>query len=367
MAANGVLKAFVSGYPRNGNEAHPTELVPFIKRADHLQFVYLASLRLRLPLSVQLGLADKSKRWIDRCSYSAAKDADIFLCYSGAGLGTMRKLKKQVSPTKCVVEAVNTHVGVQQQMLIEEYRKIGYAKPLFSAVETERRLEEYSMADAILCPSQFVKDSFVAEGFAAESIHVVNYGFTPKDFADVTKAVETDTFNLLYVGQIHVRKGLHYLIKAFEAIDHPQKKLRLVGPLTEEPGIDIDSLPAGVELVGVLKGNDLKQAYRDADVFVQPSIEEGLSLVIAEALCEGCPVIATTNTGADEIIEDGKGGWIVPPQDPSAIATRLQLLADDSDRLRQAREDARLAAQAIGGWNRTESQLMHVLNKIAGN
>jgi glycosyltransferase involved in cell wall biosynthesis len=77
-------------------------------------------------------------------------------------------------------------------------------------------------------------------------------------------------------------------------------------------------------------------------VFVLPSIEDGFGMVIGEAMACGCPVIASVNTGASELISDAVDGFIVPIRSPELIADRLQMLADNPE-LRQRMGSAALA------------------------
>jgi len=139
-----------------------------------------------------------------------------------------------------------------------------------------------------------------------------------------------DVFRVLFVGQINLRKGLRYLFEAFRKFKHPKKELWIVGPRTAQTGIEDLTPPEGTRFLGVLKGEALKQAYRSCHVFVLPTLEEGLALVIGEALSHGLPVIATVNSGAADLFSDGTAGFLVPIRSPGAIVEKLQLLADDS-------------------------------------
>lgn len=105
-------------------------------------------------------------------------------------------------------------------------------------------------------------------------------------------------------------------------------------------------LESRVRFLGVMK--DLRDFYRDLDVFVLPSrAAEGLSLALLEAMATGCPVVATRVGGADEAIRDGREGLLVPPGDPDAMASALaRLLRHPEERVamgQRARERVRAA------------------------
>ena len=99
-----------------------------------------------------------------------------------------------------------------------------------------------------------------------------------------------------------------------------------------------------------MTGRDLPRWYREADVFCLLSIEEGLALVLLQAMAMGLPVIATPNTGAEDLIEDGVHGFIVPARDSEAAAPRLQQLADAPELRRQMGARARARVAEGFGW-----------------
>jgi starch synthase len=124
--------------------------------------------------------------------------------------------------------------------------------------------------------------------------------------------------------------------------------------------------PAHTLFRGVLKGEALAQAYREASVFVLPTVEEGLALVLGEALSFGVPVIATDNSGAADLFESGREGFIVPIRDPAAITEKLQNLADDPALRERMSEAARGRAQTLQGWQSAGEKLVETLTNLAG-
>jgi glycosyltransferase involved in cell wall biosynthesis len=362
LARAGCLHRFVSGFSRFGPGAALPELGDRLVRADLLQNLYLASLRLRAPAALSEELAYLSKIRLDQVSEKPARASDVFLFYNGAGLRTSRRLG--ATGAVRVVEAVNSHVLEQQEIMGEEHRRLGLPPPRWHRRETARRVEEYAVADAVLCPSGFVKDSFVRRGFAAERIFVVPYGMTLSEAAGKPAGNRDETFRVLYVGQISPRKGLRYLFEAFSALRHPSKELVIVGPTAHPSGIENVAAPAGTVFRGVLKGEALARAYLQASVFVLPTVEEGLALVLGEALSFGAPVIATDQSGAADLFEPGREGFIVPIRDPGAIAEKLQQLADDPALREQMSAAARERARTLGGWESAGQKLVETLTGL---
>ena len=120
----------------------------------------------------------------------------------------------------------------------------------------------------------------------------------------------------------------------------PEATLTLVGGISPAMGTHVRKYER-VKAIGGVPGRELPRWYREADVFCLLSIEEGLALVLLQAMAMGLPVIATPNTGAEDLIEDGVHGFIVPARDPKAAAARLQQLADAPELRRQMGAPAR--------------------------
>ena len=363
MHKAGHLHAFVSGFSRLSPRASLREIGDKLKRHDFFQTLYLASMKFNSPQSVVALFNQLSNRRLDQASYSWAKESDVFIFYRTQGLQSMLKLHKEGAPTLCVMEEVNSHIQYADEILSEEYKQLGYDVAYKSDSDLGLRLRTYDEADAVLCPSEFVRRSFIEKGFSPEKLIKVNFGF-PQIVAKDSRKNSKESFKVLYVGQLHYRKGLRYAIEAFKKLKHPNKEFVIVGPKTPLTGLENIQIPAGVSFTGPLKGEELNLQYSSADVFILPSLEEGLALVQGEALAFGIPLLITTNTGGDDIIKDGVEGYIVPPANADALAERLQNMADDRDLLNNMAENALIAAKKLGSWDVAAEKLISGLELI---
>ena len=88
---------------------------------------------------------------------------------------------------------------------------------------------------------------------------------------------------------------------------------------------------------------------QQADVFVFPSFFEGLAIVQIEAQCSGLPLIATHESGASELIVEGKNGFLIPAGDVQALADRMRQLHSDPA-LRHAMSQAAIACRPLRSW-----------------
>src|SRR3989442_188084 len=140
-----------------------------------------------------------------------------------------------------------------------------------------------------------------------------------------------DSFRILYVGNLIPRKGVRYLIDALKRLppDIPAKLL-ILGEGTDRPKLEAQVRELGlngrVTMPGRVPDPDLHRAFREADVFVLPSIvdkrgdTEGLGVVLLEAMSYRVPVIGSAIGGITDIISDGETELLVPPEDSAATA-----------------------------------------------
>ena len=108
---------------------------------------------------------------------------------------------------------------------------------------------------------------------------------------------------------------------------------------------------------------DVPNAYSAADVYVFPSLVEGSSLSVYEAMASGLPIITTVNAGT--LVRDGIEGFIVPPRNSDAIADAVERLANPALRAEMGRA-ARRRAESIGDWHHYGQRLVAALSAVEG-
>jgi glycosyltransferase involved in cell wall biosynthesis len=244
---------------------------------------------------------------------------------------------------KTIVERGSAHIEWQRDELTKEAGLTGLTIDTPHARTIEQELAEYQAADYVAVPSAFAAKTFVARGVPEAKLLLNPYGVNLTLFSHAatdpqTRHLENGGLHVLHVGRVSAQKGVHYLVDAVGRI--PDATLTLVGAVDAE----MDALVrrrAAVTVVGAVAGQELPRWYRQADVFCLLSVQEGLALVVAQAMAMGLPVIATPNTGAEELIEDGAHGFIVPARDPAAVAARLRQLAADPELRREMGRRAR--------------------------
>ncbi|MGA9669175.1 MAG: glycosyltransferase family 4 protein [Terracidiphilus sp.] len=287
--------------------------------------------------------------WLDRRIPRTGVDALIAL--SGAALKPGRHLQESGGVFIC--DRGSTHQEYQAQLLNDELQRWGIDPPTSNSRDLlcRREVEIYETANAITVPSSFAARSFIESGVAKEKVHVIPYGVRLDRFHPVAEP-SAHAFEVLFVGQMGLRKGIPYLLQAFAGLRHPRKRLRIVGSVQPDFRAILARLPQSkVELVGPQPQAEVARFMSSSHVLVLPSIEDGFGLVMGQAMACGCPVLASTNTGSEDLFTDGVEGFIVPIRDSDPLRERLQQLADDPALQRRMSEAALLRVRQLGGWS----------------
>jgi len=203
---------------------------------------------------------------------------------------------------------------------------------------------EIELAELILVGSRFARDSFVAHGIAAERLRVIPYGADTQRFCPPPQPRRRPSpFRVLFVGRLGEGKGISYLLQAYRRFCKVDTELHLVGDIV--PGAEV-YLPFRdlYRHTAHVPQAQLPEVYRAADVFVFPTLLEGLGLVVLEAMACGLPVIVTPR-GPDEVVRDGVDGYVVPAGDSNAIIEALERLYSDAELRLQLGRNARLQAE----------------------
>jgi glycosyltransferase involved in cell wall biosynthesis len=229
---------------------------------------------------------------------------------------------------RAILNYPNAHHRYSRRLLAEEKER----EPEFACTLTEEtsRLapiydRECKLADTILVGSSFVRQTFVQEGCDARNIVVIPYGTDTSLFYPDDAARSDRVFRALFVGQLNQRKGIAYLLRGFRTFQGAGTELMIAGSLVRGAPAVFNPYRSLFTYLGNLSHSQLAVNYRRADVFVFPTLLEGMPLVVLEAMASGLPVI-TTSHGPGDIVRDGVDGFIVPIRDPEAIAERLEYL-----------------------------------------
>lgn len=274
--------------------------------------------------------------------------ANIFVGWSASSLRTMRRAKQLGMIT--VLERGSSHMLFQQQIMTEEFARAGLTFNETHPAVIEQELAEYEEADYISIPSTYVKRTFLDYGVSESKLIQNPYGVNLNQFEPVPKA--DDVFRVIQCGMVSLRKGIPYLLQAFAELDLPRAELWLVGRVTDEiqPILSKFSRPS-IVVHGPKPQAELKWYYSQCNACCLMSLEEGLAMVQAQAMACGLPLICTTNTGGEDLVEDGSEGFVIPIRDVEALKQKLLWCYQNRDACRQMGEAARQKVQQGFSWD----------------
>jgi glycosyltransferase involved in cell wall biosynthesis len=222
------------------------------------------------------------------------------------------------------------------------------------AEDFRRLVAEPQMAKQFLAASSFTRQTLIENGAAPEAIRVVPYGVDLERFLppDQTAGIG-GPLRLLFVGTINQRKGIKYLLKALRLLGRAPVELMVCGRAVDDLSI-FEPFRQQVTVRRSVSFAELTEAYRQADLFVFPSVAEGFAQVLLEALASGLPILSTTHTAAPDLIEEGREGFVVEPRRPDQIAERIEWALEHRRELRGMKFAARRRAERFT-WHRFQA------------
>ena len=238
------------------------------------------------------------------------------------------------------------------------------------------------LCDRIICICQAVADVCRESTIPDSMLRVVGNGSVPSSGLRESRAVLRDRFALpqdapvvLTVGLLNPCKGHRYLLEAWPqaARDFPNARLALVGdgPLEEDLRCRARALAIERQVLFLGFRPDARDWMRAADLLVLPSLAEGASATVLEAMFEGCPVVATDVGGTRELLAEGQAGreplgWMVSPADTAALAAAMREALGRPDRRAGRAHRARKHAQLRYTVDRMVSDTLSVYRELLG-
>jgi glycosyltransferase involved in cell wall biosynthesis len=267
------------------------------------------------------------------------------LAFNGQALWQLRAARRGGYESVALVSA-NSHmrrVQMRHAQARERYRLEGsWASRMLA-----RSLAEYELADRIYYATDYIRDSFLEQGFPAERL--VRFPLTPDPrftpapaaggvvpgrgappassqsatAADGAAGRRSGRFELVYVGSLHVHKGVPLLIDAVRRLPHADLRLRLVGGWGSR-GMRrfVQRACAEDARIEVSPGDPLPH-LRAASLCVHPAYEDGFGYAPAEALATGVPVLVSEDTGMKELIGSPRHGLTLPTGDLDALVQAI--------------------------------------------
>lgn len=258
-------------------------------------------------------------------------------------------LTKVLSPT---LEPSPQLVALQQVSYLEEMRAVrslrfdgrtlgvpGAREWFFRFVKAPVQIAFGSLtawlSDIVLAPSRQTALE-IERDYGVDSVLMLPNVTGGRPIEPTSPAVaQEDTGYFLFVGRLRIRKGVEILLNAVSSLQEEGKGVQLVvvGDGEHRAALESTARELGLEevvrFVGACDAATVRVLMSGAAALVVPSIYEGMPLVVLEAMENSLPVVASAVSGMPEIIADGESGWLVSPENVTALSGALAEVYDD--------------------------------------
>ncbi len=281
----------------------------------------------------------------------------------------LRKIFRRLP--KCVIVSCGSDELRWELQREEEglgYIRLGWKEKLFY-YNLMVRPARYAIrhADHFMPPATCEKEYYTRRyGMDADRITVVPSGVSQEFFH--FREYDREPTKLLYLGGWECRKGIRYLVEAFTAVaqEFGDVTLSIVG--TGQVQADVahafpQSVRGRIRVIPRVAAEDVPKVYATHDIFVLPTLFEGLPLVIPEAMGSGMPIVTTRACGMQDIIEDGVTGFLVPPRDSETLAKSVRVLLKDPLLCAKLGNAAQQKAKEIT-WDKIAKQTLEVYERL---
>jgi hypothetical protein len=269
-----------------------------------------------------------------------AGQIDVVHIWPSAARRTIETARKMGIPT--LLERCNAHTRYGYEVVRKECERLGVRLPASdtSAYNEETlRLEEeeFAMADRLLCPSDFVVQTFLDKGFSRDRLARHVYGFDSKDYFPAPDYRPNPSgLRMLFVGTCAVRKGVHFALEAWlKSPAHRDGTFTIAGEFLPDYAERLAPMLSHPSVRVLGHRSDVPELMRHNDILVLPTLEEGFPLVCMEAFGSGCvPVVSEVCIG---ICEHMQNALIHRVGDVEALTQHITLLSEDRTLLQKLR------------------------------
>lgn len=294
---------------------------------------------------------------LDRLVAWKLQPCDVFIGMSGIYLRAFRAARRRYG-ARLVLERGSVHIEAQREIL-EQVRQLNPHAQGVPARAIQRELTGYALADRIAVPSLHAEESFIARGMDKPKIFRNPYGVDLRMFHPNAN-VARDAKLILFVGGWSYQKGVDVLTRAMETLSRQGYRLQHVGSVADAPLPDAPWFQSA----GSIDQSALPAWYQRASCMVLPSRQDGLGLVLIQALACGCPIVGSEMTGArdlQQILQSHRSIRVVPVDDADALVDAISACAAQSTPM--ALSAAQRGAISWPAYGQRYSAILHDLAK----
>lgn len=289
---------------------------------------------------------------------------DILVAWSGSAEKSFKKINLLKKNIIKILERGSTHISFQNKILEEEFKKLRIDKIPIDKRTIEKEIREYNLSDYIFVPSSFAKKTFIENGIDEKKIIKVPYGTNLDEF--YAEENISKQFTIISTGHISVRKGSLYLLEAFSELNLDDSKLLMVGNIEKDlfPFLKPFFLNPNIIFQKHVNQKKLRSFYNNSNLFVTSSLEEGLAVVQIQAMACGLPLICTPNSGGEELIEEGKNGFICPIRDKDYLKNKIIYFYNNREKLKIFGKNSNYKAKNYFSWDKYSQDIYQEYKKL---
>ena len=257
---------------------------------------------------------------------------DLFFGFNTNCLEALEWLKKRKICS--VVDQVDPGKVEEDMVLEETERWPGWSRMPGRLPQSywDRLKAEWNLADLVLVNSEWSANALIQQGVPSEKIIIVPLAIDVSAVQPSEPIIAKGTLKVLWLGSLILRKGIQYLVEAAKKLQSHDIEFLLAGPLGISDRV-VREFPSNIKMLGRITRDHLSRVYREAQIFVLPTISDGFGVTQLEAMERGLPVIATPNCG--RVVTDGVDGFIIPARDSDGLAAAIARLDSNRKLLRE--------------------------------
>jgi glycosyltransferase involved in cell wall biosynthesis len=272
--------------------------------------------------------------------------ADVTFIHGGFFLPRITHRAQALNSTTVDI-SVSAHIAANAELEREELSLLGFPDYPGRYTKLTQDMTPLDEINYLILMSEFAKKTYLAAGYPADHIFIAHLDIDTKRFSPAARTTPNKPFRVLYMAYTQPLKGFHYLLDAWEQLHLPDAELVIVGFFSDTPEELRQQYLKRIErdkrITWLPNSLTPEDHFKEASVFVFPSLTEGFGRSTMEAMACGVPVITTPH--AQGIVEDDKTGYVVPIRDVEAIKEKIEYLYHHRDVAEEMGKAARKAVE----------------------
>lgn len=305
-------------------------------------------------------------------SVSSKQDIHGLIVYDGTSCRYLKRLKQKRPSIVTIADYSIASRPFMRKLFEDDMQKFSHKDfykedpSLWNDKIIANVMSDIASTDYFLVASNFVKRSLQYCGVTDDRIRILPYGVDVEKFKPISKNSSSSVLSLLFVGQLNRRKGLHHLLKVVRDLKQ-DVELTLAGRIMPDSDLYNEyKNDLNIHFIGFVDSNNLQNVYHNKDVFVLPSLAEGMSLAGLEAMALGMPILCSDNTGINDLVENGINGFVFKTGDLEDLKQKIQWFLSHRNLLKDMGLKSRHIAEDHS-WDRYYTEFAKIINEITSN